>query len=201
MTSSNGLSSNGLSSNGLSSNGLSSNALSSNALSSNALSSNALVMQAASRTRPATGDLTRMFFRYLISCALAPNHSVHLYVDRLDRHEAHGDEPGHGLAPNWETAPATQTDKEVISACLGARTNSKGIPVPLSLRGKNINGLSVSASERSSYTYGEGAFWGNILAARTPYLFYSCSRVAFSYGASASQYLSQGRTCTTAGCG
>jgi len=192
-------SSNGLSSNGLSSNGLSSNGLSSNALSSNALSSNALVMQAL-QDKTATGDLTRMFFRYLISCALAPNHSVtYTWTDSTGMKHTETNPGGLGLAPNWETAPSTQTDKEVISACLGARTNSKGIPVPLSLRGKSISGLSVTSAERSSYTYGEGAFWGNIFGS-SPYL-YSCSRVAFSYGASTSQYLSQGRTCTTAGCG
>jgi hypothetical protein len=200
LTAENGLSSNGLSSNGLSSNGLSSNALSSNALSSNALSSNALVMQAL-QDQSATGDLTRMFFRYLISCALPANHSVtYTWTDSTGMKHTEIDPGGLGLAPGWETKPATQTDKEVISACLGARTNSKGIPVPLSLRGKNIAGLSVSASERSSYTYGEGAFWGNLFNGSSPYL-YSCSRVAFNYGAPTSQYLSQGRTCTTAGCG
>ncbi len=104
-----------------------------------------------------------------------------------------------GLAPSWEDRAPSQTDKEIISACLGARTNSQGIPVPLSLRGKNIPGLSVSSAERSAFTYGEGAFWGNLFNG-APYL-YSCSRVAFSAGASKSQYLSQGRTCTTAGCG
>src|SRR5262245_56779943 len=74
LTSANGLSSNGLSGNGLSSNGLAMNGLSSNGLSSNGLSSNGLVMGAL--TDPiATGDLTRTFFRYLVSCALAANHS------------------------------------------------------------------------------------------------------------------------------
>src|SRR5205807_2231362 len=86
-------------------------------------------------------------------------------------------------------------------ACLMARTNSKGIPVPLSLRGKGIAGLTVSASERSAYTYGEGAFWGNLFNGTNPPYAYSCSRVAFNFGISTSQYLSQGRTCTTTACG
>jgi hypothetical protein len=200
LTSENGLSSNGISSNGISSNGISSNALSSNALSSNALSSNALVI-AALRDQSGTGDLSRIFFRYLVSCALPPNHSVtYTWTDSTGVVHTEINPGGLGLAPGWETKPATQTDKEVITACLGARTNSKAIPVPLSLRGKSIAGLSVSASERSTYTYGEGAFWGNIFNGSNPYL-YSCSRVAFNYGASTSQYLSQGRTCTTVGCG
>jgi hypothetical protein len=197
----NGLSSNGLSSNGLSSNGLSSNALSSNALATSALTNNTLVMQAL-RDQSATGTLTRLFFRYLISCALGPNHSVsYTWIDSSGVTHTELNPGGLGLAPNWETAAPSQTEKEVISACLAARTNSKGIPVPLSLRGSNISGLSVSSSERSSYTYGEGAFWGNLFNGTNPPYLYSCSRVAFNYGATSSQYLTQGRTCTTTACG
>jgi hypothetical protein len=200
LISENGLSSNGLSSNGLSSNGLSSNGLSSNGLSSNALSSNALVMGAL-RDQSGTGDLTRLFFRYLISCALGPNHSVsYTWTDSTGHTHTEINPGGLGLAPGWENGAATQTDKEVVSACLAARTNSKGIPVPISLRGKNITGLTVTSGERSAYTYGEGAFWGNLFNGSNPYV-YSCSRVAFNAGASTSQYLTQGRTCTTVGCG
>jgi hypothetical protein len=199
LTSENGLSTNGISSNGLSSNGISSNGISSNGISSNGISSNALVMQAL-RDQTATGDNSRIFFRYLVSCALAPNHSVsYTWTDSTGVKHTEVNPGGLGLAPGWESGPPTQTDKEVTSACLGARTNAKGIPVPLSLRGKNISGLSVSASERSSYTYGEGAFWGNLFTS-SPYI-YACSRVAFNYGAATSQYLAQGRTCTTGGCG
>jgi GLTT repeat (6 copies) len=201
LTSENGLSSNGLSSNGLSSNGLSSNALSSNALSSNALSSNALVIKAL-RDQSATGTLTRMFFRYVISCALGPNHSVtYTWTDSAGQLHTEINPGGLGLAPNWETSAPSQADKEIMSACLAARTNSKGIPVPLSLRAKDVSGLSVSSSERSSYTYGEGAFWGNLFNGTNPPYAYSCSRVAFNAGVSTSQYLAQGRTCTTTGCG
>jgi GLTT repeat (6 copies) len=200
LTSENGLSSNGLSSNGLSSNGLSSNGLSSNGLSSNGLSSNGLVMGAL-RDLSATGPLTRMFFRYLVSCALPANHSV-TYTWTDAGHVLHTEiNPGGvGLAPNWENGAASQQDKELVSACLAARTNSKGIVVPLSLRAKSVSGLSVSSSERSSYSYGEGAFWGNLFNGGSPYI-YSCSRAAFNTGSSTSQYLSQGRTCTTTACG
>jgi hypothetical protein len=199
LTSANGLGSNGISSNGISSNGISSNALSSNALSSNALSSNALVMQALQDQTP-TGDLTRMFFRYLISCALPANHSVsYTWTDTEGRTHAEVNPGGLGLAPGWEDHAPTQDDKEIVSACLGARTNSKGIAVPLSLRARNAPSLAVSASERSSYTYGEGAFWGNLFNGN-PYL-YSCSRTAFAGGASTSRYLSEGRTCASGNCG
>jgi hypothetical protein len=200
LTSENGLSSNGLSSNGLSSNGLSSNALSSNALSSNALSSNALVIQALRNQTP-TGDLTRMFFRYLVSCALPVNHSTtYTWTDSSGHGHTEINPGGLGLAPNWENGAPDQQDKELVSACLGARTNSKGVVVPLSLRAKNVTSLAVTSTERSGYTYGEGAFWGNVFNGSSPYL-YSCTRSAFNSGSSTSQYLTQGRTCTTTACG
>src|SRR5258708_1899578 len=118
LTSENGLSSNGLSSNGLSSNGLSSNALSSNALSNNALSSNALVMQAL-QDPSATGDLTRMFFRYLISCALPTNHSVtYTWRDSTGHLHTEIDPGGLGLAPSSETGPPSHDQNDILSACL-----------------------------------------------------------------------------------
>ena len=201
LTSENGLTSNGLTSNGLTSNGLTSNGLTSNGLSSGALTNNATVMKAL-RDQTATGDLTRLFFRYLINCALPSEHSVtYTWTDSTGMMHTETDPGALGFAPAWENGAATQLDKELVSACLGARTNSKGIAVPLSLRAKNVAGLTVSSSERSSYTYGEGAFWGNLFnGSGVPYL-YSCSRVAFDSGVSTSQYLAQGRTCTMGGCG
>jgi hypothetical protein len=200
LTSSNGLSSNGLSSNGLSSNGLSSNGLSSNGLSSNGLSSSPVVMQAL-RDQSATGTLTRLFFRYLISCALPVGHSVtYTWTDAAGTLHTEVNPGALNLAPNWENSAATEDDKEIVSACLGARTNSKSIAVPISLRARNVDVLAVSAVERSSYSYGEGAFWGNLFNGDHPFL-YSCSRAPFDVGAKTSQYLAQGRTCTTASCG
>jgi len=199
LTSANGLSSNGLSSNGLTSNGLSSNGLSSNGLSSNGLSSNGLVMGAL-RDTSTTGDLTRMFFRYLVSCALPTGHSVsYTWTDSSSMLHTEVNPGGLGLAPLWETGPVDQTGKELVSACLGARVNSKGIVVPLSLRAKNVSALTVTSSERSSYTYGEGSFWGDLFSG-SPHI-YSCTRAPLHVGIASSSYLSQGRTCTTAACG
>jgi len=200
LMSDNGLSSNGLSSNGLSSNGLSSNGLSSNGLSSNGLSSNGYVMGAL-QDKSATGDLTRMFFRYLISCALPGGHSTtYTWTDAAGTLHTEVNPGGLGLAPHWETGAATQTDKELVSACLAARTNALGVHVPISMRAKGVAALAVTSAERSSYTFGEGAFWGNLFNGGSPYL-YSCSRDAFNAGPDTSQYTSQGRTCTTSACG
>jgi hypothetical protein len=200
LTSDNGLSSNGLSLNGLSSNGLSSNGLSSNGLSSNGLMASAAVMSAL-RDTTATGDLTRTFFAYLISCALPSGHSTsYTWTDTTGMVHTEVNLGALGLAPGWENGAATQTQKELVSACLGARTNSLGVHVPLSMRAKGVSALNVTSAERSSYTFGEGAFWGNLFNGGSPYL-YSCSRNAFATGPSTSQYTQQGRTCTTSACG
>lgn len=195
----NGLSSNGLSSNGLSSNGLSSNGLSSNGLSSNGLVSNAYVLSAL-RDLTATGQLSRTFFRYLVSCALPTGKTVtYNWTDSSGVVHTEQNPGSLGLAPAWETAAPSQTDKEIVSACLGARTNSLGVSVPISMRANGVAALTVSTAERTQYSYGEGSFWGNIFDP-SPYM-YSCSRAPYSAGVASSQYTAQGRTCAIGDCG
>jgi hypothetical protein len=200
LTSSNGISSNGISSNGISSNGISSNALTTNALSSGALSGNTTILTAL-RDKTSTGNNTRMFYRYVVNCALPSGKSVtYTWTDSAGVTHTEVNPGGLGLAAPWENGPVDQNGKELVSACLGARTNSLGIAVPLSLRAKNAAPLAVSAQERTDYSYGEGAFWGNLFNGGSPYL-YACTRAPFNSGASTSSYLTQGRTCTTGGCG
>jgi hypothetical protein len=200
LTSTNGISSNGISSNGISSNGISSNALSTNALSTNSLSTNGTLLTTL-RDKTSTGDLSRMFFRYVVNCALPAGQSVtYSWTDSAGVVHTEINPGGLGLAPGWATAPADTNSKELVSACLGARTNSLGVTVPLSLRAKGVSALAVGSQERTDYTYGEGAFWGNLFNGGSPYL-YSCSRSPFKFGATGSQYTTQGRTCTTGGCG
>ena len=67
-----------------------------------------------------------------------------------------------GLAPEWATGAPTLQSQELVSACLGARTNALGTHVQLSLRGGNIP---VSSLERQQYRRYEGAFWGNFFSA------------------------------------
>ena len=183
-----------------SANGLTSNGLTSNGLSSGSLANNATVMTAL-RDQTPTGDLSRLFFRYLVSCALPTGHSVsYSWTDSSSVTHTEVNPGGLGLAPGWENGPADETAKELTSACLAARTNSLGVSVPISMRAKGVSALAVTASERSQYTYGEGAFWGNLFA--SPASAYSCSRSPLNAGASTtSQYSASGRTCTTSGCG
>ena len=71
-----------------------------------------------------------------------------------------------------------------VSACLAGRTNYYGTVVMISLRGGS-EALTPSASEAATYTWEEGAFWGNLFAS-TPAL-YAChvpAHDAHSRGAS-----------------
>jgi hypothetical protein len=197
--STNGLSTNGISSNGISSNGLSTNGLSTNGLSTNGISSNGLVMDAL-RDTTSLGANSRIFFRYLVSCALPAGQTVTYNWTDANNIVHTEDNPGQlGLAPAWQTGPLDQAGKEIVSACMASRTNSLGVTVPISMRSKGVAALAVSSSERSQYTYGEGSFWGDLFAS-TPYL-YSCSRAPYDAGTSTSQYTSKGRTCAAADCG
>jgi hypothetical protein len=195
LTSPNGLTSNGLTSNGLTSNGLTSNGLTSNGLNTAALANNTVVLTAL-REVSVRGDNTRTFYRYLVSCALPVGKSVsYTWTDGLGVVRTEINPGGLGLAAAWETSPATTVAKEWVSACLAARTNSQGLNVPLSLRANGVASLVVSSEERAAYTYGEGAFWGNLFAS-TPWIS-SCGRSPKNVGASTSQYLSKGRNCAS----
>src|SRR6516225_10119020 len=110
-----------------SANGLTSNGLTSNGLTSGSLANNATVMTAL-RDQTPTGDLSRLFFRYLVSCALPTGHSVsYTWTDSSSTMHTEIDQGALGLAPNWENGAPSQADKELVSACLAARTNSKGV--------------------------------------------------------------------------
>jgi hypothetical protein len=197
VTTANGLTSNGLTSNGLTSNGLTSNGLTSNGLTSNGLTTSTLT---ALRDKTAAGDATRMFFRYMVSCALAANKSVtYTWTDSAGALHTEVAPGAFGLAPSWQTGPINQGDQEWVSACLFARTNSLGVSVPISIRGDGPAALDASPQERMDYPYGEGAFWGNLFAS-VPYG-HSCSRSAMRVGAPTSADLKNGRTCASLGCG
>src|SRR4051794_29489812 len=164
LTSSNGISSNGISSNGISSNGISSNALTTNALSTGALTNNGTILTLL-RDKTSQGDLTRMFYRYVVNCALPAGHSVTFtWTDAAGVARTEVNPGGLGLAPAWESGAADTNAKELVSACVGARTNALGVAVPLSLRAKGVAALAVTAQERTDYSFGEGAFWGNLFA-------------------------------------
>jgi hypothetical protein len=199
LASANGLTSNGLTSNGLTSNGLTSNGLTSNGLTSNGLTSNGLVISAL-RDRTPTGALSRMFFHYMVSCALPAGKSVSYTWTNTAGTTITEVNPGQlGLAAAWADGPLSETGKQWVSACLAARTNSLGHNHAISMRAGGTSALPVSAQERTDFSYGEGSFWGNLFDGN-PYI-YSCTRSPMKAGATTSAGLNDGRTCTTSACG
>ena len=187
------------SANGLTSNGLTSNGLTSNGLTSNGLTSNGLVISAL-RDKTATGALSRLFFRYMVSCALPTGKSVTYTWTNTAGTTITEVNPGQlGLAASWESGPLGDSGKQWVSACLAARTNSLGHNHAISMRAGATSALAVSAQERADFTYGEGSFWGNLFDGN-PYI-YSCTRSPMKAGAATSAGLSDGRTCTTSACG
>jgi hypothetical protein len=172
------LSGNALSGNALSGNALSGNALSGNALSGNALSGNALT---AIQDPSASGDLNRQFLKYTVGCAFTPAQSFGFtWTDSTGtvHNEVYYGELG--LAPTWSIQPLDDVGQHLVTACLGARTNYYGVHVSISLR-DDVDILTTTKDELSTYAYVEGAFWGNIFGS-TPYVrsCYTSANVAHS---------------------
>lgn len=71
-----------------------------------------------------------------------------------------------GLAPSWNGIPNSLTEKEQrwISACVLARVNYFGTPVPFNLRTNKDSGLftPVTEAEIEEFPYYEGGFFGNL---------------------------------------
>jgi hypothetical protein len=149
--------------NALNMNALNLNALNMNALNLNALNLNALDPEALATIRSSgdKGDLARQLVRYAVGCALSPSQSFSFsWTDSMGT--VHDEfYPGElGLVPTWATAPLTSQGARWVSACLASRVNYYGVPVSISSRAPGA--LTTSSSERRTYAYEEGAFWGNV---------------------------------------
>ncbi|WP_437956272.1 hypothetical protein WME76_33205 [Sorangium sp. So ce119] len=162
-----------VSGNALSANALSANALSANALSANALSANALSREAALTLQDPGegGELFRTLVKYMVSCALDASQSFSFsWTDAAGRTH---DEVYHGelgLADAWGAGPLDPAGKQIVSACLAARTNRYGVSVVISMRShQDPLRHEVGREEREAYPHVEGAFWGDLFA-ETPYL-------------------------------
>jgi hypothetical protein len=95
----------------------------------------------------------REVLTFIVSCALP----AALTVVADDGSEFFGEL---GLAQPWLNSPLTLEGERWVSACLFARTNNEGFPVPLSLRGLHP-ALALSAGEAAAYTVEQGAFYGD----------------------------------------
>ncbi|KYF58184.1 hypothetical protein BE08_13640 [Sorangium cellulosum] len=159
--------------NALSANALSANALSANALSANALSANALSREAAATLEDPGegGELFRTLVRYTVSCALDESQRFSFsWADAAGatHHEVYHGELG--LADAWADGPLDEAGKQIVSACLAARTNRYGVSVVISMRSHQAPlRHEVGRDEREAYPHVEGAFWGNLFT-EAPYL-------------------------------
>lgn len=142
--------------NRLAANRLAANRLAANRLAANRLAANSLESQGLMST-----DGGRELMSYIVGCAMPTGQSLTLQ----DPDGATYTYPGWiGLAPAWATRPPTVAERRWVTACLLARTNVFGVPVSISMRGDTNPILLTSATERTTYTQVEGAFFGDLFA-------------------------------------
>ena len=144
------------------------NAVSFNAVSFNALTANLVANQkmtevplsSASYDGTYLGEqledpLTQEFFSYLVGCALDPSQEVE-WKNPLDG--TYHQYPGlMGLCPDWNSGPASQTCRRVVSSCLLARVNAFGKHVEVSFRGhdEDIYPIKLGNEVPSDGTYSD----------------------------------------------
>lgn len=95
--------------------------------------------------------------RYVVECALPADVTLVKEV---------GGEPVEfagalGLAPEWESGPCDEDCQQWVSACVLARTNVSGQPVPLWLRGEHPM---LGAEAHPEFPNYEASFFGNLFA-------------------------------------
>jgi hypothetical protein len=157
------------------------NAIIPNAIIPNALSAGGLdaASLAALQDPGQRGDLSRMFLKYLVGCALDATQSFSFsWTDALGAVHAEAYPGILGIAPSWATQPLTDgTKQRLVTGCLAGRTNYFGTPVTISMRApQNPLKKNVSDSEAAAFPNVEGAFWGNLFSS-SPYL-YACYNTA-----------------------
>jgi len=103
---------------------------------------------------------------YFVGCALATGHNVSTtYTNSFGQQTNLTFSGAIGLADSWTSSALTTAQQELVSSCMLARVNETGVSVTISLRG-NSSGLAVTGSEAANDTLQEGAFFGNVFAAK-----------------------------------
>jgi hypothetical protein len=163
MIADNGLTIFGLATNGLATNGLATNGLATNGLATNGLATNGLESSTFSDWFSADPSQRNILMKYLIGCAL-PEGEVRTYTD--SQTETTYSWSGRlGLTPNWATGEvATEVEEQLISACLAAHANPYGLKVPISILGRNSEGVEIPYTEEELFDYPvrEACFFGNL---------------------------------------
>jgi hypothetical protein len=150
----NALTANALTANALTANALTANALTANALTANALTANALTANGLK------DPLSRMFMKYVVSCALPEEQTLSMSIDGKTYKF-----PGSlGLAPQWGKAggKCDESCQRWVSACVLSRVDFLGVEMPISIRGVHP-ALRVGLREFFEYTDDEATYFGNVL--------------------------------------
>ena len=104
-----------------------------------------------------TSDAGRSTISYLVRCALPSGHSLRKQDQRGNWYTFAG---AMGLAPGWESGPATQDDRYWVSSCLMAHINTTGQHIPIYLDGVAPLGW----GRNRDYPIQEGTFIGDLFA-------------------------------------
>jgi hypothetical protein len=134
------------------------NSIDPNALTPGTLSSTSMT---ALQNPGEAGRMSRMLVQYLVSCAFDNTQSFSFTWSDDDGPHSEEYWGSMGLVPEWEERGLTLTEQRWVSACIAARTNMYGVPVMISMRGTHA-ALGLEEGESGTYTFQEGAFWGNI---------------------------------------
>jgi hypothetical protein len=149
--------------NGLSLNGLSLNGLSLNGLSLNGLSLNGLSSQSFKDWFNANPAVSEELMRYTVRCALAHKETLSFTSQVTQTTYTWAGELG--LAPSWAAGnPPTVAEQQVVSACLAAHVNTRGLSVPISILGLKGNGtpIPIEKDELKIFDKTEACFFGNL---------------------------------------
>jgi hypothetical protein len=113
------------------------------------------------------GDVSRMFLRYAVGCALTSQQSFSFSWTDSKRALHAESYPGLiGLAPSWATAPLDAPGQRWVSACIAARTNYYGVSVNISARGFHDAIKQSGILEKLTFPKEEGVFWGNLFSSK-----------------------------------
>ena len=158
LSTGNGLITNGLITNGLATNGLITNGLAINGLTDDALANSTFADWFDSNT----SSLSNSIMQHVVRCAVPEGQ--HRSWTRLDS-QTYTWDGTLGLAPNWASGqPITETEQQLVSACMAALVNKFGVHVSISILGETALGtlIPLQDDELSMYSEREACFFGNL---------------------------------------
>jgi hypothetical protein len=149
--------------NGISVNGISSNGISSNGISSNGLTQGALDTYDFSSWFDADPVQHDTLMHYLVLCGMDAGQSVTYTAPATGKTYTWAGLLG--LTPGWASGrPITETEEQLMTACLEAHANKYGIHVPISVLGRSslLRAIPYTKEELQTFSRPEACFFGNL---------------------------------------